>query len=138
MPSVVLGMIRLPATDTSAKAARDLAAAVARSWQLESDVEYRARLVTAELATNAIRYGSGSTIRVVVSRAGTRLRGEVHDGSVRLPVRQRPTPCDESGRGLILVEHVVTACGSFVTETGKAAWFEIEAKWPLDSAFRQS
>lgn len=133
MPSVVLGMIRLPAIDTSAKAARDLAAAVARSWQLDGDVEYRARLVTSELATNAIRYGKGSTIRVVVSRAGNRLRGEVHDGSVWLPIRRTPGPCDESGRGLVLVEHVVTSCGSFVTATGKAAWFEIEAEWPMDS-----
>ncbi|MFI0445845.1 ATP-binding protein [Actinomadura sp. 6N118] len=125
-------MVRLPVSDASPKVARDMANAVARSWELEDDVAYRARLATSELATNAIRYGNGGTIQVVVSRRQRCLRGEVHDGSPVLPVRQQPGLC-ESGRGLILVEDVVTACGAYVTPFGKAAWFEIEAKWPLDS-----
>ncbi|KAB2344290.1 ATP-binding protein [Actinomadura rudentiformis] len=99
MSVVVLGTVRLPVSDASPKAARDMANAVAQTWELADDVAYRARLATSELATNAIRYGIGSTIQVVVSRRQRRLRGEVHDGSPVLPVRQQQACARSRGGG---------------------------------------
>ncbi|WP_192810013.1 ATP-binding protein [Actinomadura rudentiformis] len=129
---VLLGHIRLPRVEASAKAARDLVAMSARAWDVGDDVAYRARLAASELATNAVRHGGGTEMLVFSTRVGTRLRVEVHDASPALPVRRDPAVTDVSGRGLLIVDDIVTACGCYPTATGKAAWFEIEAAWPRE------
>ncbi|GAA2572650.1 ATP-binding protein [Actinomadura fulvescens] len=129
---VLLGHIRLPMNDASPRAARDLVAMTARAWALADEVAYRARLATSELATNAVRHGSGTTMLVFSTRVGTRLRAEVHDASPLMPVRRSPAVTDVSGRGLVIVEDIVTDCGCYSTRFGKATWFEIDTTWPID------
>ncbi|MFI0451717.1 ATP-binding protein [Actinomadura sp. 6N118] len=129
---VLLGHIRLPRVEASTKPARDLVAMTARSWKLDDTIVYRARLAASELATNAVRHGGGTEMLIFSTRVGTRLRAEVHDASPVMPERHDPAVTDESGRGLLIVDDVVTECGCYRTVTGKAAWFEIETAWPLD------
>jgi len=86
-------------------------------------------LVTCELVTNALRYGTepGDMLRVVLDANAGRTRVEVHD-----PVRRRPSIRPESddrnrGRGLLIVD---TLCpnGWGITDRpmGKAVWAEVE------------
>ncbi|MBC6470982.1 ATP-binding protein [Actinomadura alba] len=133
---VTLAEMRLPLTASSPKIARDLVAMTAQAWGL-ADLEYVAKLATSELVTNAFRYCTGmrgSTVLIVVTRADDLFRVEVHDGSKELPHKKSPTPTDTSGRGLSLVEEMVSLCGAYPTPFGKAVWFEITAQWPLDLA----
>ncbi|MET7872637.1 ATP-binding protein [Streptomyces cyaneofuscatus] len=70
--------------------------------------------VVSELVTNAVSHGAGDMLKVVVSaniRRG-RLTIEVHDDSPALPRQCRPGPDAESGRGMVLVEHLAITCGA--------------------------
>ncbi|WP_257980376.1 ATP-binding protein [Streptomyces sp. CB02959] len=87
-------------------------------------------LVTSELVTNAVRYGTepGDFLRVVLDADDTRTRVEVHD-----PVRRRPRPRPESehrdrGRGLLILDSFCPgAWGVFDIPLGKAVWAEVKA-----------
>lgn len=87
-------------------------------------------LVTCELVTNSIRYGTepDDLVRVVIDADDTRTRVEVHD-----PVRRRPRVRPESdkrdrGRGLLILDSLCP--GSWGVEDiplGKAVWAEVKA-----------
>lgn len=51
-----------------------------------------------------------------------RLTIEVHDDSPALPQRRTPCPDTESGRGMVLVEHLAIAYGAENTTRGKRVW----------------
>jgi anti-sigma regulatory factor (Ser/Thr protein kinase) len=87
-------------------------------------------LVTSELVTNSVRYGTepGDSVRVVIDADDNRTRVEVHD-----PVRRRPRTRPESdqrdrGRGLLILD---TLCpgqwGVTNIPMGKAVWAEVKA-----------
>ncbi|MZE75803.1 ATP-binding protein [Streptomyces xinghaiensis] len=87
-------------------------------------------LVTSELVTNSVRYGSepGDLVRLVLDADDARTRVEVHD-----PVRRRPRRRPESalrghGRGLLILD---TLCagrwGVSDRPMGKAVWAEVKA-----------
>ena len=81
----------------------------------------RARLLVSELATNAVRHGSG---RIELGIAPTRrgLRFDVRDEGGGRPARR--TPGDTGGFGLHLVADLADRWGQ---EPGSAAvWFEID------------
>ncbi|WP_405565496.1 ATP-binding protein [Streptomyces sp. NBC_01180] len=86
-------------------------------------------LVTCEMVTNAIRYGTepGDSMRVTLDADHARTQVEVQD-----PVRRRPRPRPESkkrdrGRGLIILDALCTAWGVIDTPLGKAVWSEVKA-----------
>ncbi|MER5224724.1 ATP-binding protein [Streptomyces flaveus] len=87
-------------------------------------------LVTCELVTNAIRYGTepGDLVRVVIDTDGDRTRVEVHD-----PVRRRPRVRPESderdrGRGLLILEALCPdQWGVTDIPLGKAVWAQVKA-----------
>jgi two-component sensor histidine kinase len=87
-------------------------------------------LVTCELVTNSIRYGTepDDLVRVVLDADDGRTRVEVHD-----PVRRRPRARPESderdrGRGLLILDSLCAGRWG-VTEIplGKAVWAEVKA-----------
>lgn len=87
-------------------------------------------LVTCELVTNSVRYGTepGDLVRVVVDADDARTRIEVHD-----PVRRHPRLRPESGtrdrgRGLIILDALCPGrWGVTDRPFGKCAWVEVAA-----------
>jgi two-component sensor histidine kinase len=82
----------------------------------------------AELATNAVRYGTepGDSFAVVVLLTHERVRVEVHD-----PVRRHPRVRNSSdersrGRGLHIVDALAARWDVCEREFGKAVWAEVE------------
>lgn len=84
-----------------------------------------ARLLTSELATNAVRHArTDFTVRVALWDG--RLRVEVRDSNTRLPRTESGLPGDAtSGRGLSLVDVIAPAWGVEALEEGKSVWFEL-------------
>ncbi|MGW3681704.1 ATP-binding protein [Streptomyces prasinus] len=121
--------VPLSATRRGARLARLLAAEQLDAWGLPLDP---ARLIVAELATNAVVHGRvpGRGFRLTLTvTAPTTLRIEVIDtrGEV-LPMRRNsPSESAESGYGLLLVEEVADRWG---VRSGpvpaKTVWAELD------------
>ncbi len=116
----------------SARSAREFVRAYVRHHvpkAIEDHVE-NVVLITCELVTNSIRYGTepDDLVRLVIDADDSRTRVEVHD-----PVRRRPRVRPESaerdrGRGLLILDSVCAGRWG-VTEIplGKAVWAEVKA-----------
>jgi len=78
-----------------------------KGWGLDGFAD-AAELVLSELITNAIRHACTPRDRLIETRyerlPDGGLRIEVHDAGDGVPLMQRPSGDDESGRGLALVD----------------------------------
>jgi anti-sigma regulatory factor (Ser/Thr protein kinase) len=86
-----------------------------------------ARLLTSELATNAVRHAAGAPTYVLLVRirAGL-LHVEVTDTDPTSPrLLGRPTDDAEGGRGIWLVDHIAHRWGVETSPPGKRVWFEV-------------
>ncbi|MGI5192637.1 ATP-binding protein [Streptomyces sp. CA-288835] len=98
-----------------------------RTWQLPEQVRQDALLILSELVTNAIRHTPSTRILCCAGLTANRLLHlEVHDEGLTartLPPRD-PSPEDEGGRGLLLVEHFADAWGAerSVLTGGNTVW----------------
>ncbi|HWM05769.1 MAG TPA: ATP-binding protein [Actinophytocola sp.] len=90
---------------------------------LDSDTQVDALAVVDELTSNALRH-SRAPFRISVYRRDQRLRVEVADGSPE-PAAPR-TPCDDGGRGLLLIEAYSLGWGQELHPDGKVVWAELE------------
>ncbi|MBK6013753.1 ATP-binding protein [Streptomyces sp. MBT53] len=116
----------------SAKVAREFAREYVLHYFPEASEDYveTVVLVTCELVTNSIRYGTlpDDSVRIELDTDDTRTRVEVHDS-----VRRRPRPRPESdrrdrGRGLIILDALCPGSwGVEDTRDGKAVWAEVKA-----------
>ena len=87
-----------------------------------------AELVMTELLTNALLHGAAPVrVAVGVSGDGRAARLEVHDGSLALPVRPRPSDDAMTGRGLALVDALAADWGVLPSGAGKVVWAELTA-----------
>jgi anti-sigma regulatory factor (Ser/Thr protein kinase) len=86
-------------------------------WPDLMDVE---ELLTTELVTNALRYGSGKDICYRLYATRSHLITEVRDGSPDAPVLGHASPTAESGRGLFLVDAMAADWG--VSPDGTTTW----------------
>lgn len=77
-------------------------------------------LLLTELATNALRHGSGPDIGVRISMRDDHLKIEVKDGSPSRPTLRHAEYDDEGGRGLLLVECMSDVWG--VSDDGTTTW----------------
>lgn len=114
------------------EARRNVADAVrAEGWIPNDDVE----LVTSELVTNAVRYGSGGMeVRVVVGHGVARI--EVYDeGGVVIAEPIGTPPLDSlGGRGLYLVRSVSQRWGSGRDADGRTVvWAEVPVQRTVGS-----
>jgi signal transduction histidine kinase len=89
--------------------ARELVRKTLAGWGLGEQAEL-AELVVTELATNALRHGTGP-IDIRLSYSGNDLRTEVHDHGAGRPVRRPTTADDEQGRGLELLDGLIDLNG---------------------------
>ncbi|MGW1958470.1 ATP-binding protein [Streptomyces sp. NPDC001920] len=123
--------VQLSPTPRGARLARLLATEQLRFWGLPLDP---AAHIVAELAANAATHSRvpGRDFRLTLYVVGGTLRIEVTDTrGDRLPRLQRPAPCSESGRGLVLVDALAdrwgTAPGPYPRKT---VWAECEVGTP--------
>ncbi|WP_431034811.1 ATP-binding protein [Streptomyces sp. P6-2-1] len=58
--------------------------------------------------------------------SATHVRVAVTDESAEVPFRSAPHPCDESGRGLFLVDVLACSTGTTPTPPGKHVWAELD------------
>jgi anti-sigma regulatory factor (Ser/Thr protein kinase) len=122
--------LELAALPTAVPSARKHARAVALEWGLRTladDVE----LVVSELVTNAIAtthntpqgLTAGSpVVRLWLASDLDAILVRVWDASPEMPLRRSPSPDDERGRGLMLVEHLSRDSGAHRIEKGKMVW----------------
>ena len=81
-------------------------------------------LLVSELVSNVVRHTDfGAVMRL--TRAARHLRCSVVDGGGNLPHRRHPSPSDQSGRGLLLVETIASSWGSTTTAGRTEVWFEV-------------
>ncbi|MEO3853121.1 ATP-binding protein [Streptomyces sp. B8F3] len=97
-----------------------------RLWGLSHVVD-AAQLCAAELVNNVICHvGIGVPITLTTSMRDTRLRLELHDpGTDSVPIPAKPTPDDETGRGLLLVAAMAADWGVDLRDDGKTTWVEL-------------
>ena len=88
---------------------RELVRKTLAAWRLSEQAQL-AELVVTELATNALRHGTGP-IDISLSYSRDDLRTEVHDHGAGRPVRRRTTADDEQGRGLELLDGLIDLNG---------------------------
>lgn len=100
----------------------------------DRELRERAAYVVSELVTNAFQHGTGR-VHLTVYLGSEALRVEVGDDSPQPPVRRQPTPEDERGRGLLLVEAFGSAYGVAQRPPGKVVWVELalhEGRPPIE------
>ncbi|AXI81521.1 PAS domain S-box protein [Peterkaempfera bronchialis] len=127
LPKDAVGDWRLPREPTSVARARELAI----GWLLArglDDLMDTTELLVSELATNALRHGSGD-IRLRLLR-DTTVVCEVWDNGYAQPRQRRAQETDEGGRGLQLVSLLAERWGSRRTPKGKIVWFELGLPQP--------
>jgi anti-sigma regulatory factor (Ser/Thr protein kinase) len=122
----------LPAVAETRRVLRDSL----HEWGVPALVDTTELLAT-ELLTNALQHTRGGAVLTATLSPGPgrRLRVEVSDSlarhpSPRLP-RQPGDPGGEqstSGRGLLLVQALADDWGVDACDTGKAVWFELNAR----------
>ncbi|MBF8184379.1 ATP-binding protein [Nonomuraea sp. K274] len=113
----------LPDDLSSVPAGRRLIHAQLSEWEFPGETDV-VELLVDELVTNALRHARGQPVLTLSIRAGV-LRCVVEDETSELPHAESPTGCEESGRGLQMVELLSRRWGVEPTRTGKAVWFEV-------------
>jgi anti-sigma regulatory factor (Ser/Thr protein kinase) len=81
-----------------------------------------AELMTSELATNCVRHAH-SDFELAIHRSRDEIRVEVSDQGEGQPVMRSPTPREQSGRGLRIVQELAEDWGITPLPNGKLVWF---------------
>ena len=106
--------------------ARRLVRETLAEWGLDGYIDHTV-LISSELVSNALRNGAGM-ISIRLYRARRDLRIEVHDHSAGRPVRRHAGTADESGRGLAVIDGLISmydgqwGCTDDHTGSGKTVY----------------
>lgn len=121
----------LGALPSAVPCARLHARLVLAEWDLKALVE-TTELLVSELVTNAVHTSAGlperqhglPTVRLWLGADHERVLIQVWDADERMPVRHRPDPDAEHGRGLLLVEAFSEDWGTYrpAGYPGKVVW----------------
>lgn len=114
---------RLPPVPASVPEARRLVRDLLWTAGRE-DLEDTAALLVSEIVTNALLH-AGTPINIAARLEDRRLRVEVRDGSLHLPVPRRYASTAGTGRGLLMVEQLVDDWGVLRHADGKTVWFTL-------------
>ncbi|GAA1235988.1 ATP-binding protein [Streptomyces rhizosphaericus] len=110
----------------SAAIIRTMVRTVLETWHLPHLVG-PAEQVVSELVANAVEHARGRSLRFVVTRSSEcRVRLAVIDRSHDVPVRKSPSPDEEHGRGLAVVDAFSASWGVDPLAFGKRVWAELE------------
>ncbi|WP_319367521.1 ATP-binding protein [Streptomyces scabiei] len=112
--------------EAAAQARQDIAL-VLETWGLRQLVDVAEQVVT-ELVANAVEHTDAATVGASITRTGKEsARIVVTDTSRTRPTPGTPSPDDEHGRGLLLVEALAHDWGSEPVHGGKRVWAELRA-----------
>lgn len=114
----------LPPDGASVGLARRMVRTLLRSTPMEAFTD-DAELVVSELVTNALVHAGGE-VQLTLALSGSGLRVDVADDSAHLPVRRDYSTSSGTGRGLHLIESLVTRWSTFRLGQGKVVWVEME------------
>jgi anti-sigma regulatory factor (Ser/Thr protein kinase) len=103
--------MRFSSTPRGARLARRLAGQRLDAWGIpyDCDAHHALTLIVAELAANAVQHGRvpGRDFHLALAYDATTVRIEVTDTRTEgVPVAAMPTDLRDTGRGLLLVEHL--------------------------------
>ena len=85
-----------------------------------------ATLMVSELVTNSIRHATGP-VAINLEVTTDRLRIDVSDAGPGTPFLRAPSPGENSGRGLRIIDELADAWGMTSNpETGNNVWFVLE------------
>ena len=90
------------------------------------DLVDTAILLISELVTNAMLHGGEGAVLTLLLNDRI-LRVEVQDASPALPVVRSYSETATTGRGMVIVDSLAAAWGSFPVAGGKVVWFELIA-----------
>jgi anti-sigma regulatory factor (Ser/Thr protein kinase) len=91
-------------------------------WGLDHFISV-AELIVSELTTNAVTHARGDAVVVWLSYSGESVRVSVWDeDDEHLPEITQAADCDESGRGLVLVDVMADYWGTYRTDKGKVVF----------------
>lgn len=116
--------IRMAAVPAAAAEARGHVRAAISAWRVPVDLD-AAVLLTSELVTNAIAAAPAGEVTLSIRCADGRLRVEVHDTALSLPLPGVAAADSEVGRGLMLVGALSAEWGFYRTPAGKAVYFTL-------------
>ncbi|WP_405476610.1 ATP-binding protein [Streptomyces sp. NBC_00009] len=123
--------MRFSSTPRGARLARRLAGQRLDAWGIpyDCDTHHALTLIVAELAANAVRHGRvpGRDFHLSLACDATTVRIEVTDTRTEgVPVVARPTDLRDTGRGLLLVEHLADRWDWHPRQggPGKTVWAE--------------
>ena len=94
-----------------------------RSWGLASIAD-NAILMISELVTNAILHGGEGAI-LTLTVDDLKIRAEVRDSSPAMPVVRGYSATATTGRGMVIVDALSAAWGTYAVDGGKVVWFEL-------------
>jgi anti-sigma regulatory factor (Ser/Thr protein kinase) len=127
MPGQML-TLRLPIRPASVPAARRGVNDVLRAWQL-AHLTDNATVIASELVTNAVQHagqGIAEFVELTLNHRDGALYVEVADSwQWEMPSPRQPTPDDESGRGLLLVDALSHSWGVRPRQVGKVVWARV-------------
>lgn len=126
-PAASLHSAELRASPQAVGAARAYVAGVLTAYEVPDDLIDTARLLTSELATNAVTHGTapGGTFTLQVRSYGCCLAIEIHDTSPQAPVLRPATDDTEHGRGLLLISEIADSWGYYFENGTKHVWFHL-------------
>jgi anti-sigma regulatory factor (Ser/Thr protein kinase) len=113
---------RFPQTSAAIREARRFAVDEA---DVEPAVEADLALAVSELAANAVLHARTPFV-LTVERDGSRVRVGVTDGDPSPPVMKDHDALASTGRGLRILDQVVSRWGVEPDHDGKTVWFEID------------
>ncbi len=113
-----------PAAAASPGAARRFVDQALERWGIGGPVLEHVRLVTSELATNAVVHAAGRFV-VTVRAMPDAVRIAVDDHSLSEPVTRSRPPGAPAGRGLYVIVALARDWGVEVTAHGKRVWADV-------------
>ncbi len=122
--TVSTAKLELPASTTAVGRARRFLRSAARARRFAPVLD-DAELLVSELVTNGIRYGLPPITLHVVCQGTRSLLVLVSDHSADPPQQCTAGPDAESGRGLMLVDHISDEWGVEPYKDGKTVWFTL-------------
>jgi anti-sigma regulatory factor (Ser/Thr protein kinase) len=123
-------VVDLPATPDAPAAARAVVGSVLHVWGL-AEISPDAQLVISEMVTNAYRHAPGTdSFELELARLTDGVRISLADGSSIRPIVRELANDAPSGRGMHIVEVLVSEWGAEDHHGGKRIWVRINRPRP--------